>query len=338
MDSVIENQRQTHEEIERLQRALSTVLSRAYPTQQAHIANQHKASQILERIGNRQHELNASYNNATSRQAELDALSAPTAGGDDLSEFYSRLGSIREHHMKYPDTVPGAFETELQALVEDTNADDYEDEDREPNACIVFNSVLNISFVALSVMFSGEEAFGRYVDLYAQHTAYSNLKHLRKRPTYLQYLDTLISVTQLPLHVELTMETKQSKEYESSVSNFIASSTSHIADQNMSAHSYLESLHGYLLSFTKRTRPLSDVDKEILAAEVEFNSNWEAGAVTDWQKAGSAGGQAESGIWCDACKQNLLPRLTVLTCDTSRPKDVLEADRVRRTPWVEEAC
>src|SRR4051812_11892117 len=118
MESLLENQRQTHEEIERLQRALSTVLSQAYATQHAHISNEHKASQLLDRIGGRLHDLDTSYRDEEARRAELNALSAPTAGAaaDDLSEFYMRLGTIRAHHLKYPHTVPGAFEAELQAL------------------------------------------------------------------------------------------------------------------------------------------------------------------------------------------------------------------------------
>lgn len=72
-------------------------------------------------------------------------------------------------------------------------------------------------------------------------------------------------------------------------------------------HSYLQGLHAYVLSFTKRTRPLNEVDKEQLAAEVEFASMWDAGQVTDWQDTkkqnGTNGGSTESsGIWCDACE------------------------------------
>ncbi|EJD53565.1 RNA splicing factor PRP9 [Auricularia subglabra TFB-10046 SS5] len=271
MDSVFEIQRQTHEEVERLQRALSTVLSHTYPTQQAHIANQHKASQLLERISNRVYELNASYNDDAARKAELDALSAPAAlqpGADDLAEFYTRLGRLREHHLKYPDTVVGAFETELAALVDEPLEGEYEDED------------------PLSVMFSGEEAYGRYLDLYAQHTAYCNLKDIR-RTSYMQYLSALVNVTTQPVHAELSMETRLTKEYES----------------------YLRDLHAYLLSFTRRTRPLTDVDKEQLVAEAEFTTLWDAGQCGDWQKFPTAdstnpNGEGQGGIWCAACQKS----------------------------------
>lgn len=63
-------------------------------------------------------------------------------------------------------------------------------------------------------MFSGEEAYGRYLDLHSNYIAYTNLKHLRRRPTYLQYLDLLLAVSQTPVHTELPMEARQTKEYE----------------------------------------------------------------------------------------------------------------------------
>lgn len=64
-------------------------------------------------------------------------------------------------------------------------------------------------------MFSGEEAYGRYCDLYRNHTAYTNLKNIGKRPGYLQYLDLLLAAGDSPLHHDLPKETRFSKEYES---------------------------------------------------------------------------------------------------------------------------
>jgi splicing factor 3A subunit 3 len=62
-------------------------------------------------------------------------------------------------------------------------------------------------------MFSGEEGYGKYVDLYANHIAYCNLKNIGKRPGYLQYLDTLAVCESQPLHSELSKDTRLSKEY-----------------------------------------------------------------------------------------------------------------------------
>lgn len=50
MDSLIEVQRQTHSEIERLEAALSTLLATQHKTHKDHLSAEHKASDILDRI------------------------------------------------------------------------------------------------------------------------------------------------------------------------------------------------------------------------------------------------------------------------------------------------
>ena len=63
-------------------------------------------------------------------------------------------------------------------------------------------------------MFSGEEAYGRYMDLYVHHTVYINLKNINRRPSYLQYLDLLAASEHGLLHQEVPKETRFSKDYE----------------------------------------------------------------------------------------------------------------------------
>lgn len=162
MDSIIEVQRQTHEEIERFERALATVLSKNQPTQQAKLANEHKAAQLLDRISSRVATLNNAYQDQVARKAEIDALSS-SGQTDDLSNFYVRLGKIKEHHLKYPDTVVGNFELELAGLVEsdyvEGGDDDYEEEDRtwytNLEATILFNICIWIYSYFLIVFWRG---------------------------------------------------------------------------------------------------------------------------------------------------------------------------------------
>lgn len=133
MDSIIEVQRQTHEEVERFEHALYTLLSRPQPTHEARIQTEHKAAQVLDRISAKTSVLCSLYQDEDSRKHELDVLSA-TAPANDLSEFYSRLVKIQEHHAKYPDSIPGGFDLELAAFLEEIDTDnadeDYEYEDR----------------------------------------------------------------------------------------------------------------------------------------------------------------------------------------------------------------
>ena len=65
--------------------------------------------------------------------------------------------------------------------------------------------------------------------------------------------------------------------------------------------SYLQSLHSYLLSFTKRTQPLVDVNDQQEQALTEFEKLWEQGQLSGWEDATGANEGGE-GIWCAACE------------------------------------
>ncbi|KAG6337239.1 hypothetical protein ID866_1869 [Astraeus odoratus] len=272
MDSILETQRQAHEEIERYETVLYSLLARNQPTHETRLQTEHKAAQVLNRISSRIATLKGQYEDEDTRKAEIDALTAPTHPSD-LSEFYARLVKIQDHYNKYPDVAAGGFDLELAALLEEGNQDGVDEEEYEEEDPI-------------GLMFSGEEAYGKYLDLYASHTSYNNLKNIAKRLSYLQYLDVLLAVPEGKLHGELPKETLRTKEYES----------------------YVQSLHDYLLSFLKKTQPLVDVDSMHRQQEAEFEKKWEAGELDeDWQNDQSAKRAADAtengGIWCSACQK-----------------------------------
>ena len=135
MDSVLEIQRQTHEEIEHLERALNLLLSRPTTTHDYKLQNEYKASQILDRIAARIVALKNLYEDQEARKAELDALSVPS---NDFSEFYSRLVKIQEHHNKYPNAVPVGVGLEISTFLGEPGQDEeeYEEEDRKSKSCV----------------------------------------------------------------------------------------------------------------------------------------------------------------------------------------------------------
>ncbi|KAK7061870.1 RNA splicing factor PRP9 [Favolaschia claudopus] len=270
MDSVIELQRQTHEEIERFERALYTLLSRNTPTHEQRLQTEHKSAQVLDRISSRVISLNSMYEDEDRRRAEIDLLSAPT-NQNDLSEFYARLVKIQEHHAKYPDSVAGGFDLELAVLLEEYNQDGVDEEFEEEDP--------------ISLLFSGEESYGKYVDLYANHTAFCNLKNIGKRPGYLQYLDLLLLAQSGQVHRDLGKDTRFTKDFEI----------------------YIKNLHTYLLSFAKKAMPLTDIDSQQQEAAEEFEQKWEADEIKGWEEntpKAPANGKESDGIWCAACQKN----------------------------------
>ncbi|CCM05550.1 uncharacterized protein FIBRA_07777 [Fibroporia radiculosa] len=290
MDSILEVQRHTHEDIEHFERALYTILSKPQQTHESQLQVEHKASQLLDRLSSRLVSLNNLYEDQDTRKVEIDSLSAPQHQQNDLSAFYSRLGKIQEHYAKYPDALVAGFDPELAALLDDDDQgygdDEYEDDD------------------PVALLFSGEEAYGKYLDLYTNHTAYNNLKNVGKRLGYLQYLDVLLAAQSVPVHSDLPKECRLTRDYEL----------------------YIKALHTYLVSFTKRAQPLVDVDSRQREAELKFARQWEDGQTDDWEESRQGkpvanGGDKAEGIWCAAC-QKLYSKQTVYDAHLTSKKHI----------------
>lgn len=66
-------------------------------------------------------------------------------------------------------------------------------------------------------MFSGEESYGKYLDLHANHTAYNNLKNIGKRIGYLHYLDALLVAEKGLIHMDIPKEIRLTRDYETYV-------------------------------------------------------------------------------------------------------------------------
>ncbi|KIY49417.1 hypothetical protein FISHEDRAFT_41478 [Fistulina hepatica ATCC 64428] len=269
MDSIFEVQRQTHEEVERFERALYTLLSRNTPTHEQRISTEHKASQVLDRITARVSALNSLYHNEEDRIAELERIST-ASNPSDLTEFYSGLAKVHEYHAKYPDAAVPSLDLEIASFLDEP---DQEDDDEY------------VEDDPISLLFSGEEAYGKYLDLYAHHTAYTNINGIGKRPGYLQYLDLLLAAQEHTVHDDLSKETRLTKDYDT----------------------YIKNLNTYLLSFAKRTQPLVDIDTQQREAQVEFEKLWEAGGFEDWQVKTQLASE-DAGIWCAACQKSYSKR------------------------------
>ncbi|KAJ3556106.1 hypothetical protein NM688_g2207 [Phlebia brevispora] len=290
MDSVIELQRQTHEEIEQFERALYTILSKPQPTHESRLQAEHKASQILDRISSRVVSLNNLYQDEETRKAESDLLSAPS-NSNDLSEFYARLQKIQEHYAKYPESLNSGFEMELAALLDEGPEEGAEEEYEEDDP--------------IALLFSGEEQYGKYLDLYANHTTYNNLKKISKRLGYLQYLDVLLASQSVTVHSELPKDCRLSRDYEL----------------------YIKALHSYLISFTKRAQPLVDVEALQREAEAQFNTQWDAGEIEGWEEPHNgkdSANEGTEGIWCTAC-QKMYSKQTVYDAHLTSKKHIKAA-------------
>ncbi len=174
------------------------------------------------------------------------------------------MEDIKEHHRRYPNEPVENLE---RAYKRKAPAD----------GDIVTSEVDN--------MFTGEEAYGRFLDLTTQHEGYLNLPGV-KRLTYLQYLDYFDIFT--PPQCPIKRSDKTTEQY----------------------FKYVGGLAGYLEGFLRRTRPLEDLDKLFHAFDKDFETAWDGNDVPGWgaehASVGPAAPQTEGtgeGVWCSDCEK-----------------------------------
>jgi len=226
---------------------------------QERLNRDHEISQLLDQIQKQASGLIAIYRDEDGhRSREIQQIGA----GDAFDEFYRRVEEIKEHHARYPNEQ--AENSELRY------------KPRDPG------DATDLGPSMVDLMFSGEEAFGRFFDLHTSHESYINLPGV-KRVTYLQYLDAFDNFT--PGFGGLKKADKLSDQY----------------------FKYVGDLGSYLESFMRRTRPLENLDKVFASFDAEFEEAWNKDEVENWQDekapSTSAAPQLSSpdAVWCDAC-------------------------------------
>lgn len=194
METILERQRNAHEDIERMEQAIANRMLAQPRTIRDKLQLEHEIADMVERIGVRARGLKEMYADADgSRAKEIADLSA----GGGLDSFYKQFGMIKEFHQRYKDVKIEDLEAEYAIRLPEPNKR-IPDDDR------------------IATMFSGEEGYGRYFDLIALHSEFVNLK--RNRPvTYLRYLDIfdVFDDTTVPAPV------KQDAGYEAYLSNLL---------------------------------------------------------------------------------------------------------------------
>ena len=191
---------------------------------------------------------------------EIEAIST----GDPFDEFYKQLGEIKDFHRRYPnegvENLEKAYKRRAPGEGESATAE-------------------------VDNMFTGEEAFGRFLDLTTLHEDYLNLPGV-KRLSYLQYLDNFD--TFVPPQNPMKRADKNTDQY----------------------FNYVGRLADYLEDFLRRTRPLEDLDKLFSSFDSEFDKAWEAKTIPSWAEEAQPVGPAApitegtgEGIWCSDCEK-----------------------------------
>jgi splicing factor 3A subunit 3 len=269
---ILEEQRFLQEDLERLEQGISERVaeeprhvsswSNMYipnalltaPKVRDRLNRDHQIAGFLDRIQNQSKRLLDIYKDADgSRSKEIQSLGT----GDPLAEFYKQLAEIKSFHQKYPNEPVENLE---RAYKKKTPAEG------------------DVVVLEIDNMFTGEESYGRFLDLTGLHELYLNLPGI-KRPLYLQYLD-IFDIFSPPV-CAIKRPDKMTDQY----------------------FSYVGQLADYLESFMRRTRPLEDVDRLIKSFDDDFVKAWEENDIPGWKLEVAANGTG-SGIWCPDCEKD----------------------------------
>ncbi|MCJ1354066.1 MAG: hypothetical protein MMC33_004053 [Icmadophila ericetorum] len=275
---LIEDQRFLHEDLERLvclkpltsvvhsvENRLEQAISDRIAEEPRHIRDRlsrdHQISGFLNRIQDQSERLFEIYKDAEGiRTKEIQAIST----GDPFDEFYKQLGEIKDFHRRYPnepvENLERAYKRKATGEGESATAD-------------------------IDNMFTGEEAFGKFLDLTTLHEDYLNLPGI-KRLSYIQYLDSFDSFT--PPQNSIKRADKMSDHY----------------------FKYVGALSRYLEDFMRRTRPLEDLDKLFAAFDADFEKAWQINEIPGWTQetkiVGPTAPKTEGtgeGVWCPDCEK-----------------------------------
>lgn len=271
---ILEEQRFLHEDLERLEQAISdrvaeeprhvgchsyirTIYKLTFSAKVRERLNRdHQIAGFLDRIQDQSKRLLDIYKDTDgSRTKEIQTIST----GEPLEEFYKQMAEIKSFHQRYPNEPVENLERA------------YKKRTLGEGETITYE---------IDNMFTGEEAFGKFMDLTTIHELYLNLPSI-KRLTYLQYLDAFDSF--VPPALSIKRPDKMTDQY----------------------FNYVGELAKYLESFMRRTRPLEDLEKLFKSFDEDFVKAWDDNDVVGWKLEVPAPslGPATDGVWCPDCEK-----------------------------------
>ncbi|KAJ5223344.1 hypothetical protein N7468_007886, partial [Penicillium chermesinum] len=250
-----EDQRFLHEDLDHLELAVADRAAQEPRNIRERLSRDHELAKFLNRIQEQSKRLMDIYEDADGvRKMESQSLST----GDQYEEFYKQLDPIKEFHKRYPnqpvENLEKAYKRRAPAEIE-------------------------ASGLEADNMFSGEEAFGQFLDLIGLHEQYLNLPSVKRLP-YIQYLDVFDIF--VPPTLNIKRKDKLSDKY----------------------FRYVNELASYLESFIKRARPLQDLDATFAAFLQDFDKKWAAKEIPGWtDEDNGKGGESGDDLWCPDCEK-----------------------------------
>ncbi|CAM9622692.1 unnamed protein product [Heterosigma akashiwo] len=264
--SLLERARMSHEWIEHYENAVIEQLEKKPKTNKEKVYQQHRIDNLLGSIAEQSEDLKKFYNDDEKVfKEELQEM----RGRDFFASFYSKLRETREYHMKYPNI-------KLQHQASHSHIGETRASARHP--ILLYPSLFCCSSrLGAAVAFSGEELYGRYLDLHALHAACQNLPAQQRRAAqapddkldYGQYLETFTDFASIPPNQKNKVYAK-----------------------------YISDLWSYITGFFKRTQPLVIFSRVFVSPDSHYDEAWRAGtedATQAWENCGGPAAGAGLG-------------------------------------------
>ncbi|GJQ08962.1 hypothetical protein GpartN1_g753.t1 [Galdieria partita] len=222
--SVLELTRTYHEDVERAVKLATKLLKEKPKSYLPKLETEQRVRNLVEFIQDRYQKLLQLYEDEDgTRAAEIEYLEQP----ERLSLFYERLREIKESYRK---TGNRGNELDSSSVL---TAKKQEEE--------------LLALTEPKLVFSGEENYGRYLDLSSFYEVFVNIKGAPE----VDYIDYLSTFYKFEL---FSKSLKNKKAYQT----------------------YLSSLLNYLEDFSRKLRPLRDETAERRNLEAKFEQNWKA--------------------------------------------------------------
>ena len=183
---------------------------------------------------------------------------------NEFDQFYQQFAALKEIHRRHPN---------LQVEDLEKNYRKRSREEMEEDRMTYTETSL---MTAISNMFTGEESWGRFLDLNNLHEKFLNLHGIRTNISYIDYLKTFQGFR------HLRQQTKN-EEY----------------------LKYLIQLQEYIESFLKRVQPLVNHDKLMNKIGVDFEAAWNSGIAPGQKDSeeSTAVTTNSSPLFCEACQK-----------------------------------
>ncbi|ANB12441.1 Prp9p [Sugiyamaella lignohabitans] len=222
---------------------------------------------------------------------EVKALGEFSGASQQLLDQYSKeVSSIKEFYRKYPNqdvddlaaTYAMARTLKKRNLANNNNNGlDKDVEQTDQSVGLTDGGVLSTFAVAENVSvdteFSGEEYYGRFVDMVGLHEQFLNLHFVQHQLSYTQYLDKMSDFSDKSIYSSQRLN------------------SSHYFE-------YIVELHKYLETFFRKTRILAHPESSLASIESDFDSLWQSQKYPSWiredkesRNGGQIKGEGEAG-------------------------------------------